>query len=123
MMLKGRVQQFLAFATLVVSITANSNVQQVESVPGEYIVRLKPNVIAIPTWVIASPDMLLITIAPVPQNTNIKVPIISATYFFMLIFFKCLQKHKVFLMQFACSVHHISYLVMENYQMLLDHHK
>ena len=44
MMLKGRVQQFLAFATLVVSITANSNVQQIESVPGEYIVRLKPNV-------------------------------------------------------------------------------
>ena len=43
-MLKGRVQQFLAFATLVVSITANSNVQQIESVPGEYIVRLKPNV-------------------------------------------------------------------------------
>lgn len=44
MMLTGRVQQFLAFATLVVSITANSNVQQIESVPGEYIVRLKPNV-------------------------------------------------------------------------------
>ncbi len=43
MMLKGRVQ-FLAFATFVVSITANSNVQQVESAPGEYIVRLKPNV-------------------------------------------------------------------------------
>lgn len=44
MMLTGRVQQFLAFATLVVSITANSNVQQAEAVPGEYIVRLKPNV-------------------------------------------------------------------------------
>ncbi len=44
MMLNGRVQQFLAFATLAVSITANSNVLQVESVPGEYIVRLKPNI-------------------------------------------------------------------------------
>lgn len=44
MILKGRVQNFLAFATLVVSITANSNIQQAESVPGEYIVRLKPNV-------------------------------------------------------------------------------
>ncbi len=45
MMLKGRVQQFLVFVTLVVSITANSNTKQPDAVPGEYIVRLKPNML------------------------------------------------------------------------------
>lgn len=43
MMLKGRVQQFLAFATLVASVAANSSTKTPDAVPGEYIVRLKPN--------------------------------------------------------------------------------
>jgi thermitase len=42
-MLKLRASKFLAFATIALSLSAYANVPQVESVPGEYIVRLKPN--------------------------------------------------------------------------------
>lgn len=43
-MLKGRATKFFAFATLALSISAHASAPKVESVPGEYIVRLKSNV-------------------------------------------------------------------------------
>ncbi|MGZ3724929.1 MAG: S8 family serine peptidase [Pseudobdellovibrio sp.] len=44
MMLKGRAAQFLAMAALTTtSLVVKANTNQVESVPGEYVVRLKPN--------------------------------------------------------------------------------
>ncbi|MEQ1721819.1 MAG: S8 family serine peptidase [Pseudobdellovibrio sp.] len=43
-MLKGRASIIFAFATLALSITAQASAPKVESVPGEYIVRLKPGV-------------------------------------------------------------------------------
>jgi hypothetical protein len=44
---------------------------------------INPNVIETPTWVTAPPDTWSITIAPVPQNTNAKVPMSSAIPFFI----------------------------------------
>lgn len=43
MLLKGRVQNFLALTALAIATTAQANTQQIEAVPGEYVVRLKPN--------------------------------------------------------------------------------
>lgn len=43
MKLSGRVQIFLAATTIALTTSANAKVQQIDAVPGEYIVRLKPN--------------------------------------------------------------------------------
>ena len=50
MMLTGRVHKLFAIATLVLSTAvANATAPQIEAVPGEYIVRLKPNVMRMNT--------------------------------------------------------------------------
>lgn len=42
-MLRGRANQFLAGLILTISVAAQANLQQIDAVPGEYVVRLKPN--------------------------------------------------------------------------------
>lgn len=46
MLLKGRVNKLFAIATLAISAVASANAPQADAVPGEFIVRLKPNVVS-----------------------------------------------------------------------------
>ncbi len=81
MMLNGRVQRFFAIATLALSITANANIQQVEAVPGEYVVRLKPNMMEMSTSALStSLGAYVKSYIPSQNIVVVKRPVFETSY-------------------------------------------
>ena len=80
MKLNGRVQIFLAAATLALSTTTNANVQQIDAVPGEYIVRLKPNMMEMSSGSLSKSLGAYVKSHITSQIVVVKRPVFETTY-------------------------------------------
>lgn len=81
MMLKGRVKNILAVVALSLAATANANIEQVDAVPGEYVVRLKPNMTTMSVRTLSQALGAYVKSSIPSQNiVVVKRPVFETTY-------------------------------------------
>ena len=81
MKLNGRVKRLFAISALALATTANANIQQVDVVPGEFIVRLKPNVMEMGTAALSKSLGAFVKSSIPSQNiVVVKRPVFETTF-------------------------------------------